>query len=118
MNAQNTAQWADGTLTTVSHYDYPEPHVCTLRLERCHLEDPACQYWVACDGQAFGIKESTGQTCLAIIEQGILLAGGKCVYVIWTPKNRKPATLRAWVAKWTKRTTIPDRWDASVRCAA
>lgn len=107
----DTGQWDGDSLNYTTYASDGTERV--LRLERCAMQ--LAKYWVAADGVCYGITEATGQSCIAGVEDAVLLAGAKAVYVTWRPASQVPSTLKAWIAKWTKRTIAADRWDASLR---
>ncbi|PWU21764.1 MAG: hypothetical protein C5B50_01000 [Verrucomicrobia bacterium] len=71
---------------------------------RCPLSSPHADYFVAADGDAFGLECTTGQSCIALAEEALHLAGAHCVYVIFALKDRSANSISRWMKKWSART--------------
>jgi hypothetical protein len=105
------------TLEITSDYRESGYGIETIRLLRCELDDDLATYFVALNGDCFGLISLDGQSCIATVEKGLGLAtkGVARRYVTFALKKKTASAIKAWREKWTKRTTGPiDYFDASV----
>ncbi len=72
-------------------------------------------YWVAVDGQCYGMKDASGDGCIANVESAVAASGVRAVYCTFAPREKTQAAIKRWSAKWSKRTVQAQRFDASVR---
>jgi hypothetical protein len=105
---QDHAHWAGNILHATFFYSWPGPHAETYELRKCDLLDSGCDYWVAADGEIFGVAAPGQQTAIITVEHALKHTGAKAVYVIWTLKDPSPSKAKAWAAKWSRRTSAPD----------
>lgn len=112
---EDSAIWQGETLVYSSFNEYRKPEEQS-RVERFTKVDPFSEsfcYWCAVDGQCFALGGQVGQSCIATIENALMLGANPSkafrmdrVYVIWQPKNHTPAVWKRWQTKWSKRTSI------------
>ena len=119
---QNSAQWIGNILTVTSYYE-GQPEADIVRLEKLPLDSPDARYFVCADGESYAMRSLDGNSCLNCVEKGLRLVGQtKRVYVTFALKAKGPSALKAWHAKWSKRTapctSAEAFWDASVRTLA
>jgi hypothetical protein len=126
---EDKANWDGDILTVEQSFEWPEPHTKISAFKRCDLADGKAVYFVAVDGQVFGLVPLTNETALCTVDaalravalctiNGVLsAAGAKCFYATFALQNRTPAALKRWADKWSKRTIKADWMDASVRVA-
>ena len=118
METIDNAHWENDELVHTAFYDWPQAHSETFRMRKCDPCSEVCSYWVASDGEAFGIQVTEGSTAIVTVENALSLAGATSVYVTWRMKNATPSKFNTWSKKWTKRTLAPEMFDSPVRCFA
>ncbi len=105
MREHDKAEWDGDRISMTAIYDHPIPHQTIYELKKCDAKSVECHYWIAADGECYGLTTPNGNSCIAIVEQMIHSAGVRQSYVTFANKNR--AAWEAWIKKWSKRTREP-----------
>jgi hypothetical protein len=107
--------WNQNTLVSFSDFSDIGYGIRTNYFEKCDLENDEASYFCAVNGECFALICSTGHSCIAEVEKALSHAMRGPRYVTFALKSKTPSAIRAWRAKWSKRTSGNiDRFDASV----